>query len=146
MHYLGFVFVEEPTRAAVEAAMDGHGDGRHWDWFVIGGRWDGYFRGEEEMCRRGQNPSGDPSMDGNAVRAANYNGEPAAFFVHGGDFIPREYFDEYEPDPETRIGENGLPVYYGRLKPTPDYEKRFAAALAEAKAKELWIVAVDAHN
>lgn len=51
MHYLGFVFVNEPTEAAVEMAMADY-QNIEWDWYQCGGRWDGYLLGEDEMKAR----------------------------------------------------------------------------------------------
>ena len=70
MHYLGLVIVPEPTDEAIDKAMEPFGLNEHldpetgdydcnhdskWDWYVVGGRWDGWFGGEEEMKKRETN-------------------------------------------------------------------------------------------
>ena len=47
MHVLHLIAVEasseEEAIMEAEAAIDGYGEGRVWDWFEVGGRWSGLF-------------------------------------------------------------------------------------------------------
>jgi hypothetical protein len=146
MHYLGFVFVDEPTEAAVEKAMEHHKD-EHWDWYRCGGRWDGYFLGETEMTAR-ETHNGfnfddkNKSALNNAVLVKDLKPDQRpAFFVAGYDFIPKEYYNAYERSPyPSQSGKQ----FYGAILPTPDFEQRYLEALEANKDK--WCVVVDAHN
>jgi hypothetical protein len=52
MHYMGFVFIKEPTDTALSEAMLPHIEtdrGGHWDFYIAGGRWNGYLVSDEVM-------------------------------------------------------------------------------------------------
>ena len=141
MHYLGFVFVDEPTNEAVAAAMADFKD-REWDWYRPGGRYGGYFGGEVEMKKR-QTHDGFNFEDSNESAAANCikvadlpEGRTPYFFISEATWVPQEYYNDYEKSP---IGD-----YYGAILPTPDFKKRWKEALEINKDK--YIVVVDAHN
>lgn len=144
MHYMGYVFVAEPTKEAVAEAMEDHGgeNGDEWDWYRCGGRWDGHFGGEEEMKRREtDNGFNFADMNDNAERNCKKVSEldpdnPPYFFVAGYHFVPKEYYNRYEP---SRHGKG-----YGAIVETPDFMTRWKAALAEHGDK--WVVVVDIHN
>lgn len=146
MHYLGFVFVDAPTKEAVAEAMEGHKDSK-WDWYRCGGRWDGYLQGPEEEKAR-ETHSGfnfddkndDPARNAVLVKDLRPDQRPH-FFVYSYHYIPKEYYNEYERSPG--LGRDGK-QYYGAILPTPDWEARFAQAKEENKDK--WCVVVDAHN
>lgn len=53
MHYLVYVFTEDPSKEAIEEALSPHGDGKEWDWYQIGGRWTGHLSG----CNPADNPA-----------------------------------------------------------------------------------------
>lgn len=141
MHYVGFVFVDEPTVRAVADAMEPH-KGDHWDWYRCGGRWDGYFGGEAEMKSRethgGFNfDEKNNNPERNAKRVSEL-GEIKAphFFVSGYDFVPRTYYNAYEKSPHH----SG----FGAILETPHFNDRWQKALADNREK--WAVVVDAHN
>lgn len=141
MHYMGYVFVDEPTRAAVETAMRDH-KGEHWDWYRCGGRWDGHFDGEEEMKRR-ETDNGfnfaehNNNVERNCKRVSELDPEkPPYFFVAGWYFVPKQYFNEFE---RSSSGKG-----YGAILETPHYLDRWRAALAEHS--DQWAVVIDAHN
>jgi hypothetical protein len=54
MHYLHLIAVEvdnhEEAVAEAESAVEPFGDGRVWDWYEVGGRWEGYFDGKDSVC------------------------------------------------------------------------------------------------
>lgn len=141
MHFMGFVFVDAPTEEAVAKAMEDSKE-RHWDWYRPGGRWDGYLQGEEEMKRR-QTHNGFNFDDNNESAAANSvrvkdlsEGKSPYFFVVGGDWVPKEYFNEYEKSPHY----DG----YGTVLPTPHFDERWKEALENNQDK--FVVVVDAHH
>lgn len=142
MHYLGFVFVKEPTREAVEKALaDWKGD--EWDWYRCGGRWDGYLLGAEEMKRRETDKgfnfadeNDDPAR--NSCRVADLPADVKVpyFFVSGWEFVPKEYYDRHA---KSKHGEG-----YGAIVQNAYYEARYAKALVDHAGD--WVVVVDIHN
>ena len=54
MHYVHLVLVqaEEESQAIEEAeyAISEYGDGHVWDWYTVGGRWEGYLKGKNVLC------------------------------------------------------------------------------------------------
>jgi hypothetical protein len=60
MHVIHLIAVEaEDEEEAVdtaESALGPYGDGDVWDWYAVGGRWDGYLGGENACCY-GKNPA-----------------------------------------------------------------------------------------
>lgn len=141
MHYLGFVFVDEPTNEKVAAAMEDHKN-EYWDWYRCGGRWDGYLAGPEEEKRRetsGGFNFGEQhdQASRNFCRVADLPPDKKPhFFVSGYDWVPREYYNKYEKSPHF----DG----YGAILETPHWEDRWKAALE--KHKDDFLVVVDAHN
>lgn len=141
MHYLGFVFVDQPTKEAVAEAMEDHKDTK-WDWYRCGGRWDGYFGGDEEMARRATDNSFNfqPRNDDASTNFCKVSELPADkrphFFVVDYCFVPKEYYNEYEKSPHGD--------FYGAILPTPHWEERWQAALV--KHADKFVVVVDAHN
>lgn len=141
MHYIGFVFVDEPTDDAVKAAMQEHYE-RKWHWYRCGGRWDGYFGGEEEMKRRKTHNGFNFESENNSAsrNACRVNELPPDkipyFFIADYNWVPKKYYNEYV---KSSYGD-----YYGEIVKTPDFEKRFREAIA--KYKDKWVVVVDAHN
>ena len=150
MHYLGFVFVDEPTKEEVAEAMAPFED-KEWDYYRCGGRWDGYLLGEEEQRLRetqnGYNFGGthdDPSK--NCARVSEIPpGKDPYFFVTKRYFVPKRHWSDHEP----RL-KDGIPyVYdgetmYGGVVDTPNWEERYKEALEVYKDK--WVVVVDIHN
>ena len=131
MHYVGFVFVDEPTKEAVAAAMEDHGvdNGRHWDWYRCGGRWDGYLLGEDEMKSR------------ETDNGFNWNHDGAPhFFVEGYYFVAKEYYNEYELSTWSTPEKPN----YGAILPTPNFATRYEDAIKRNPDK--YVVVVDAHN
>jgi hypothetical protein len=140
MHYLVFAIVDEPTEEAVKAVMEEHGGGRHWDWYRCGGRWDGYFQGDDEMKARETHDgfNFDDKNDQaatNCIRVSEIGERVPYAFVEGYYFVPRDHYDEFEPN--ERGG-------YGAIVETKGYEGRYRDALA--KHPDGWVVVVDAHN
>ena len=122
MHYLGLVFLDEPTTEALEKAMKPHEE-KHWDWYRPGGRWDGWLQGKEEMDRRATsggynyNPENE-LIAGNFCKVSELpTGKQPAFFVADDEFVPREYWNDYEKSPWDGGG-------YGAIVPTPHWEER----------------------
>ena len=140
MHYLGFVFVNEPTEAAVETAMAYHKN-IEWDWYRCGGRWDGYLLGEDEMKAR-QTHNGFNFDDANKSAGRNSclvkdipEGKEPHFFVSDYDFVPKQYYNKYF---ENDRGS------FGAFLDTPKWRERYNAALA--KNTDKYIVVVDIHD
>lgn len=141
MHYLGFVFVDDPTEAAVEKAMAPH-QNAHWDWYRPGGRWDGFLQGDAEQEKRATT-NGFNFAPENEQAARNCckvselpNDKLPHFFVTDWDFVPKEYYNAYEKSPHW----DG----YGAILPTPNWDDRYKKALQDNKDK--FVVVVDAHN
>ncbi len=141
MHYRGFVFVAEPTEAAVEAAMAEHGGHDSgcdkWDWYRCGGRGDGYLQGDAEMTARkthdGFNFADENSSAGRnscKVRDLPSDRRLIYFFVIDGVWIEREIYT------------SGYP--HGRFEDNKLFLAQFEAALMANP--DSWIVVVDAHN
>ena len=61
MHVLHVIAVEaddaEDARVEAESAIEPYGDGQVWDWYEVGGRWDGVFDGSN-MLNYAKNPEG----------------------------------------------------------------------------------------
>ena len=61
MHVLHVIAVEadnaEDARVAAESAIEPYGNGQVWDWYEVGGRWDGVFEGSN-MLNYAANPEG----------------------------------------------------------------------------------------
>src|ERR1700723_2108566 len=107
MHYLGFVFVKEPTFEAVQEAMKGH-ENHHLDWYHPGGRYDGYLQGQEEMKKRSTENGFNFSPENEKVER-NFckvvdlpKDKKPYFFVSDYYFIPREYYNEFEKSPYSK--------------------------------------------
>jgi hypothetical protein len=144
MHYLGLVFVKEPTDEAVNKEMESY-EGKHWDWYRCGGRWDGWLHGEEEEKRRethnGFNfDDSNNCAERNAVRVADLKLRYIPhFFVVDTYFIPQTYWNDFErSDSKYRLGD------YGRFVETPHFQERWEKALKDHA--DDWVVVVDAHN
>ncbi len=150
MHYLGFVFVDEPTKEKVEEVMVFYKDDE-WDYYRCGGRWDGYLQGEEEQRLRETNNGfnfGDrhdqPSR--NCVRVADLpEGKEPYFFVTKRYFVAKTYYNRHD----VRMKDGKLHVFEGEIVcggvvETPYWEERYKQTLEAYKDK--WIVVVDAHN
>lgn len=132
MHYRGFVFVDQPTDDALQAAMAPHID-EHWDWYRPGGRWDGYLVSDVEMKARetdnGFNFSGaNKRIDRNfcLVSEVPEDRRQIAFFVLDGHWIDREPW-------------NG-----STFVTDEEYEAKLARAMGENQSR--FVVVVDAHN
>lgn len=140
MHDLGLVFLDEPTLEALEKAMKPH-EGKHWDWYRPGGRWDGWLQGEEEKRATSGGYNYSPENEliaNNFCRVSELgNDKYPAFFVADDEFIPREYWNDYVKSPWDGSG-------YGAIVPTPYWEERFLAALRAYKDK--YVIVVDAHR
>lgn len=148
MHYIGYVFLEKPTDEALDEAMAPFGPGsetsQNWDWFRAGGRWDGFFEGQEEMDKRGRDHgfnfgAENEQISKNCIQAKYLlsRNEVPYFFVFDGKWFTKEMWDDDAPSPYKE-------VVTGAFVPTPDYEARYRSTLAENL--ELWVVVVDAHN
>ena len=142
MHYLGFVFVAEPTEKAVAEAMGAH-KGSEWDWYRCGGRYDGYLQGADEMERRSTENGFNFSSE-NEKAAKNFckvcdlpEGMKPYFFVSDYDFVPREYYNKFEKSSYHT-------EFFGAILDTPYWQERWEAALK--KYADKYIVVVDAHN
>ena len=61
MHVLHVIAVEaddaEDARVEAESAIEPYGNGQVWDWYEVGGRWDGVFEGSN-MLNYAKNPEG----------------------------------------------------------------------------------------
>lgn len=145
MHFMGFVFVKEPTVEAVKAAMEDHGgdNGGKWDWYRCGGRWDGYFGGEDEMKSREthngfnfEDRNNDAARNAMKVADLKPDHEPPYFFVSDYSWVPKQYYNEFE---KSKHGSG-----FGAILDTPHFADRYADAL-KANA-DGWVVVVDAHN
>ncbi|MEW1547503.1 hypothetical protein [Streptomyces tsukubensis] len=129
MHYLIHVFTE--PGGSVEEAMEPfkeHDDGEEltgeWDWWVEGGRWPGYFDGENRTT------AGAASGIETAFKA------PYAYLTLDGRWLPRE---EYLP--------KGFQVH-GRteyLREVDGYERGYLEYLASAPGNTV-VTAVDIHS
>src|SRR5215831_11510572 len=119
MHYLGFVIVDEPTEKALDYAMAPF-EGGHWDWYVAGGRFDGFLQGDDEMRRRRTHDgfnfdSENIRVDRNVVRAKDLReNAPVFFFVADGEWIERGNFLEW---------------IEGHIVQNSDFDARLKAAL-----------------
>lgn len=141
MHYMGYVFVAEPTDEVVKEAMEYH-KGKEWDWYRCGGRWDGHFHGADEMKSREthqgfnfDDKNDDASRNCKAVKDLDPE-KPPYFFVADYHWIPKEYYNEYH--------KNDSGKYYGAILETPHFFERWADALE--KYSDAYVVVVDAHN
>ena len=60
MHYLHLISVqasnEEEALELVDSALDPYGRGDVWDYYTVGGRWDGYFSNGKNTLRYTDNP------------------------------------------------------------------------------------------
>lgn len=145
-HYLGLVFVKNPTLEAVTEAMADH-EGDKWDWWRPGGRWDGWLQGEEEMAKRETDRGFNFSKENEQV-SLNYcrvSELPVDripfFFVSGWYWVPREHYNEWEISPHATTDEL---THYGAILPTPHFQERWEKALWDHASD--WMVVVDAHN
>src|SRR5262245_20420955 len=95
MHFRGLVFVPLLKQEAVARAMAPF-EGHHWDWWRVGGRWDGYLQGEAEMARRATHDGfnfDDTNQDItlNNCRAAMLPKDASAYFILvDGEWIERD--------------------------------------------------------
>src|SRR5215472_14171450 len=95
MHYRGLVIVNRPTDRAVKKAMAPHGfdgGGSRWDWWRVGGRFDGYLQKEEAARATHGGHNFDPSHQDiarNHVRVADLPADrrDVNFFVSDGEWI-----------------------------------------------------------
>lgn len=145
-HYLGFVFVREPTREAVAKALapfserDGDNFEGKWDWYRSGGRWDGYLLGEDEMKRR-QTHNGfnfddandDPARNSVKVEVMPGVKPPYFFLSPEGEWVERKSWDS-TPTATSK---------YGEFVDNPDYLERYQRALTN---KDWFVVVVDIHS
>lgn len=159
MHFLGFAIVPEPTDEAVDAAMaphqegyepapDGDEDGGrsfgHWDWYRVGGRWDGYLVSDEEMKAR-ETDNGfnfqpeNEQVDRNAVRVSEVPADRRSvyFFVADGEWVAHETWDSEAPSSWDKNGK-------GAHVEVPDFADRLDAALTAHP--DHFVVVIDAHN
>lgn len=144
MHFLGFVVVDEPTRAAVEQVLAPF-EGEHWDWFRAGGRWDGYFKGEDEMKRR-ETHNGfnfDPANDCVESNAVLLKDVPANkftpyFVAFDGQWHERETYRADVPNPE--YPNSGI----GSLVKNPNWEELLK--ILKETFPNRYVVVVDIHN
>lgn len=143
MHFRGFVIVDELSEDAVNAAMAPFQD-KEWDWWRIGGRYDGYFEPEDvakaRETSRGFNfdavneqlaHNNLPAKDVPADRRSVY------FFVEGGGWSECERWVKGKEHAKWEGADGGYVEY-------PDFQERLSAALA--RHPEGFVVVVDAHN
>ncbi|MEQ8822774.1 MAG: hypothetical protein RIC14_00190 [Filomicrobium sp.] len=142
MHFRGFVIVDQPTNEAVNAAMEPHREGYdsetdtgygEWDWFRVGGRYDGYLVSDGEMLRRetkGGFNFGPAHTDiaRNSVKVSDLPKDRRSiyFFVVGKEWVAKESWD----------GET--------FKDNEDFEGQLSEALKQHPDK--YVVVVDAHS
>ena len=141
MHYRGFVFVPEPTDESVARVMNQHkesytesnGYTGHWDWYRVGGRYDGYLVSDDEMRSRktddGFNFSPDNErIERNSCLASSVPDDRRLvyFFVTDGKWISCKTFVN------------------GDFVETPDFSSKLDAAIAAHP--EQYVVVIDAHS
>jgi hypothetical protein len=139
MHYCIFAIVDDPTETALTAAMapfssgnEREGTDTRWDWYVPGGRYDGYLLGAPEMERR-ETHNGFNFDKRNRTVEANFCRTTAVDrlrlpygFVVDGVWQDRQEWD----------GENFTDV--------PDFEAKYLEALNTHP--NAWVIVVDVHN
>lgn len=141
MHFRGFVIVPEATNEAVAKAMAKFA-GKHWDWYRPGGRFDGYFQGEEEMQKRATHsgfnfePTNEIAAH-NAIKAKDLTEEHSCyFFVAEGKWYEKEYYDDNKPNP--------LAPSLGSMVENKSFKTTLIRVLA--KHPDHYVVVVDVHN
>lgn len=86
MHYNVAVLIPggaTDVEAEVRHALEPH-EGKHWDWYVIGGRWHGWVTRTERSTNQYES-----SLDGNVARAAEVSLEhrPACVVTPDGEWV-----------------------------------------------------------
>lgn len=142
MYYLTVVFVKEPTEEAVAKALEEFKNS-HWDWYRIGGRWDGWLQGEEEMKKRetdhGFNFAPENrQISRNFCKVKEHRWEETPHIFVDSErsyFLPRTYYDEFALNISGR---------YGDIVDTPHWQVRWEETLAYYR--DDFAVVVDIHN
>lgn len=142
MHYRGFVIVDQLTETAVSAALAPF-EGEQWDWWVIGGRHDGYLQPEDvakaRETHRGFNfddvnrrlvNNNLPAKDLPADRRSVY------FFVANGAWVECKNWVTGAP-PEWEGAD-------GAFVKDPEFGTKLDAALK--RHPDGYVVVVDVHN
>lgn len=72
MHYMHRIVVladdEDEAVSLAEVAIEPYGDGKVWDWYTVGGRWSGHFKGKNALRY-----TDDPKLFAEEVEAAYDN-------------------------------------------------------------------------
>lgn len=139
MHYVVHVFTE--PGGSVEDAMepfreryDDEGEGEptwvgEWDWWVTGGRWEGYFEGKDAVTADV------------ALKTETPFASPYAYLTLDGKWLPREqYIPEGFPDPSP---EN--PDRKGYFREVEGFTEQYKAYLAAVPADTM-VTTVDIHS
>lgn len=98
MHTIHLIAVraddEDSAVDAAEYALEPYGDSRVWDWYAVGGRWDGFLGGKNVLCYED-----DPSTFMEALRNADalqaQRFREARDLLTGRVVAPEEIPDEY---------------------------------------------------
>lgn len=142
MHYRIFAIVDDLSEQAVADAMEPH-QHDHWDWWVIGGRYDGYWEPEDvakaRETHRGFNfDDVNRQLDHNHVRTRDLPEDRRACcaFVEGGDWTPRERWVDGAPPKWEGAS--------GAFVEDPEFSSKLSAALS--RHLDGYVVVVDAHS
>jgi hypothetical protein len=138
MHYVIHVFTEpggsvedamEPFRERYESDADDAEWVGEWDWWVTGGRWEGYFGGQNAL----------QALEVPAAKTPFAS--PYAYLTLDGKWLPKEvYVPEGFPDPAP---EN--PDRKGYFREVEGYEEQYKAYLAAVPADTM-VTTVDIHS
>lgn len=163
MHYIVNVFVKpgdslEDAMAPFNEEIDKDDDAgawydqRHWDWWVEGGRWEGYFNESTNVTTAGELVSGEvkgkfetPFSFVTLSQADKYPNVSRRW--HSKEiYVPVGFYEERERWDGSPSKADGSPSWgLSRFIDAPNYKKHFEDYLREVPADTL-VYAVDVHN